>query len=79
MSEWQTKGELQQAEEHYPHAIRADPGDGEITSQYAKLVWELHQDRNKAMSYFEQAAQASPGDRYIFLLNNIPNMEKRKD
>ena len=47
-------------------AILADPRDGEIISQYAKLVWELHHDRNKALCYFERAVEANPGDRYNF-------------
>lgn len=47
--------------------ILADPSDGEIMSQYAKLVWELYHDQDKALSYFESAVQASPGDRYNFL------------
>ncbi len=47
-------------------AILADPRDGEIISQYAKLVWDLHHDRNKALCYFERAVEATPGDRYSF-------------
>lgn len=47
-------------------AILADPRDGEIISQYAKLVWELHHDRNKALCYFERAVEATPRDRYNF-------------
>lgn len=47
-------------------AILADPGDGEIMSLYAKLVWELHHDKDKASCYFERAVQAAPGDRYNF-------------
>ncbi|KAI7999232.1 hypothetical protein LOK49_LG09G00999 [Camellia lanceoleosa] len=42
-----------------------DPADGEIISQYAKLVWELHHDQDKAMSYFERAVQAIPGDSHV--------------
>lgn len=59
----QSKGDLQGAEEYYSRAILADPADGEIISQYASLVWELHRDRNKAESYFERAVQATPQDR----------------
>lgn len=48
-------------------------------SQYAKLAWELHHDRDKALSYFKQAVQATPGDRYKLLLNkSISNMKKEQ-
>lgn len=40
-----------------------DSQDGEILSKYAKLVWELHHDQQKALSYFQRALQASPHDR----------------
>lgn len=63
----QSKGDLQTAEEFYMRAILADPGDGEMMSQYAKLVWELHHDLDKALHYFERAVQATPGDRYNFM------------
>lgn len=49
-------------------AVLADPGDGEITAEYAKLVWEVHRDSHKASVYFERAVQASPENRYKFLL-----------
>lgn len=62
---WQSKGDLQCAEEYYSRAILADPKDGEILSQYAKLIWELHHDQDRALSYFERAVQASPEDRYV--------------
>lgn len=48
-------------------AILTDLGDGEIMAQYATLVWELHHDSKKALSYFERAVQANPEDRYVFL------------
>lgn len=57
------KGDLEAAEEYYSRAILADPSDGETLSQYAKLIWQLHNDREKASSYFEQAIQAAPEDR----------------
>lgn len=38
--------------------------DGEVLTQYAKLVWELNHDQDRASNYFERAAQASPQDRY---------------
>jgi len=34
-----------------------------MISEYAKLVWELHHDQEKASFLFEQAVQATPGDR----------------
>ncbi|KAK4418439.1 hypothetical protein Salat_2256700 [Sesamum alatum] len=59
------KGDLQRAEEYYSRAILADPEDGEILSQYAKLIWELHHDKDRAASYFERAVQASTEDSHI--------------
>ncbi|KAK6929701.1 hypothetical protein RJ641_003795, partial [Dillenia turbinata] len=56
----QSKGDLQGAEEYYSRAILADPTDGEIISQYARLIWELYQDQDKASIYFGQAVQAAP-------------------
>jgi len=41
----------------------ADPNEGEILMQYAKLVWENHHDKDRAMVYFERAVQAAPQDR----------------
>ncbi|MCH91241.1 TPR domain protein, partial [Trifolium medium] len=56
------KGELQDAEEYFHRATQADPNDGEILMQYAKLVWENHHDRDRASVYFERAAQSAPQD-----------------
>lgn len=53
------------AEEYYSRAIQADAGNGEMMAEYAKLVWELHHHGDKASSFFEQAVEASPGNRYI--------------
>ncbi|KAK3187690.1 hypothetical protein Dsin_027251 [Dipteronia sinensis] len=61
----QSKGDLHGAEDYYRSATLADPGDGEILLQYAKLVWELHHDRDRASSYFERAAQAAPQDSNV--------------
>jgi tetratricopeptide (TPR) repeat protein len=66
----QSKRDLQSADEYYSRAILADPKDGEILSQYAKLVWELHHDQDRASSYFERAVQASPKDRYVLIPSN---------
>jgi tetratricopeptide (TPR) repeat protein len=66
MFDLQSKGDLRTAEDFYMRAILADPEDGEIMSLYAKLVWELHHDKDKALCYFERSVQAAPGDRYNF-------------
>ncbi|CAL1356015.1 unnamed protein product [Linum trigynum] len=61
----QSKGDLHGAEEYYHRAIQVEPGDGEILMQYAKLVWELHRDQDRAMVCFERAAQAAPQDSNV--------------
>ncbi|GAB4843650.1 hypothetical protein Ancab_013614 [Ancistrocladus abbreviatus] len=61
----QSKGDYHGAEDYYFRAKVADDGDGEILSQYAKLVWDLHHDQEKASAYFERAAQAAPQDSYV--------------
>ena len=61
----QSKHDLQGAEEYYSRAILIDPNDGEILSQYAKLVWELHNDRERATGYFERAVHAASEDRFV--------------
>ncbi|GAB4843665.1 hypothetical protein Ancab_013629 [Ancistrocladus abbreviatus] len=61
----QSKGDYHGAEDYYFRATVADDGDGEILSQYAKLVWDLHHDQEKASAYFERAAQAAPQDSYV--------------
>ncbi|KAL2574203.1 hypothetical protein AAZX31_17G188800 [Glycine max] len=40
----------------------ADPNDGGILMQYAKLVWENHHDKDRKMVYFECAVQPTPQD-----------------
>ncbi|KAG5094245.1 hypothetical protein JHK84_049833 [Glycine max] len=57
------------AEEYFLRAIMVDPNDGEILMQYAKLVWENHHDKDRAMVYFERVVQPTPQDRFhhIFL------------
>ena len=57
------KGDCRRAEEYYSRAILADPDDGELLSEYAKLVWDVHRDKERASSYFERAARASPENR----------------
>ncbi|KAG4924046.1 hypothetical protein JHK87_049586 [Glycine soja] len=44
-----------------------DPNDGEILMQYAKLVWENHHDKDRAMVYFERVVQPTPQDRHILM------------
>ncbi|CAL1384347.1 unnamed protein product [Linum trigynum] len=61
----QSKGDLHGAEEYYHRATQVEPGDGEILMQYAKLVWELHRDCDRAMGCFERAAQAAPQDSNV--------------
>lgn len=60
---FQSTGDLYGAEEYYIQAIEADPKDGGILSQYAKLVWQLHGDEARALRYFEKAVEAAPQDR----------------
>ncbi|PWA46734.1 tetratricopeptide-like helical domain-containing protein [Artemisia annua] len=57
------KQDFQGAEEYYSRAILVDPNDGEILSQYAKLLWELHHDEDRATSYFERAVQVASENR----------------
>lgn len=63
----QSKGDLQGAEDYYHRATLADPEDSEILLQYAKILWDLHHDKDRALSYFERAAQASPQDRSVLI------------
>lgn len=48
--------------------MKVEPTDGEILSQYALLVWELHHDQERASAFFELAAQTAPKDRCVFFL-----------
>ncbi|KAL4290297.1 hypothetical protein GQ457_14G013640 [Hibiscus cannabinus] len=61
----QSKGDLQGAEDYYHRATLADPEDGEILVQYAQIVWDLHHDKDRALSFFERAVQASPQDSNV--------------
>lgn len=58
-------GDLHGAEEYYSRASLADPEDGEIWMQYAKLVWDLHRDQERASSYFKLATEVSPQDWFV--------------
>lgn len=61
----QSKGDLFGAEEYYSLAVLANPEDGEVLIQYAKMIWQLHHDKERAMNYFKHAAEVSPQDRFI--------------
>ncbi|KAL7618049.1 hypothetical protein Lser_V15G02842 [Lactuca serriola] len=56
----QLNGDVNGAEEYYFRATMADPKDGEILMQYAKLIWELHRDQDRASGYFQSAVHAAP-------------------
>nr|GEX26274.1 putative acetyltransferase A, auxiliary subunit [Tanacetum cinerariifolium] len=58
----QSNGDLNGAEEYYFRATQADHKDGETLMQYARLVWELHHDQDRALGYFKAAVLASPED-----------------
>ncbi|WJX12277.1 hypothetical protein P8452_02792 [Trifolium repens] len=62
---FQSKRDLEAAENYYSRAVSADPSDGEMISEYATLLWELHHDQEKALSLYEQAVQATPGDSNV--------------
>ncbi|BAT94679.1 uncharacterized protein HKW66_Vig0258540 [Vigna angularis] len=61
----QSNGDLQGAEEYFLRATMADPNDSETLTQYAKLVWENHRDKDTALVYFERAVQAAPQDSHV--------------
>lgn len=61
----QSKGDLSGAEHNYFQATLADPKDGDTLSNYAKLVWELHQDKDRASDYFERAVHAAPENSHV--------------
>ncbi|KAL2325040.1 hypothetical protein Fmac_024098 [Flemingia macrophylla] len=61
----QSNGDLHGAEEYFLRATLADPNDGEILMQYAKLVWENHHDKDRALVYFERAVEAAPQDSHV--------------
>lgn len=65
----QSKGDFHGAEDYYYRATLADPDDGEILAQYAKIVWELYHDKERALSYYERAAQAAANDRYVYSMS----------
>lgn len=64
---WQLNGDVNGAEEYYFRATMADPKDGEILMQYAKLIWELHRDQDRASGYFQSAVHAAPENSWVFI------------
>ena len=66
------RGDVRKSEECYERAILADPYDGEVLSQYAKLQWAAHKDERRAEMYYDQAIQAAPNDWLVGL--TITNM-----
>ncbi|KVI00419.1 RNA-processing protein, HAT helix [Cynara cardunculus var. scolymus] len=52
-----SNGDLNGAEEYYLRVTQTDANDGESLMQYAKLVWELHGDKNRASAYLERATK----------------------
>ncbi|EPS59832.1 hypothetical protein M569_14973, partial [Genlisea aurea] len=58
----QSKRDFAGADEYLCRASLADPSDGEIMAQYAKLQWEVNGDRAAASNYFKMAADVSPKD-----------------
>ncbi|KAJ8763869.1 hypothetical protein K2173_003651 [Erythroxylum novogranatense] len=61
----QSKGDLHGAEEFYHRATLADPQDGLIRSKYARLVWELHHDQDRALSNYELSVETAPQDSNV--------------
>ncbi|KAE8774531.1 Tetratricopeptide repeat (TPR)-like superfamily protein [Hordeum vulgare] len=59
------KVDRRRVEDYYSHAILADPNDGELLSEYAKLVWEVHGKEECASSYFDRAARADPHNSHV--------------
>ncbi|XP_030533951.1 uncharacterized protein LOC115743350 [Rhodamnia argentea] len=61
----QSKGDLHEAEDYSYRATLANPEDGEILAQYAKIVWDLYHDKERALTYYERAAQAAANDSHV--------------
>ena len=46
----------------YARALLACPGDADLLSLYARVIWEARQEKDRAEAYFERAVQAAPDD-----------------
>ncbi|CAH9086884.1 unnamed protein product [Cuscuta europaea] len=59
----EVRGDYVKAEEYCVRAMLASGNDeGSILSMYGDLMWGLHKDADKAISYYDRAVQASPDD-----------------
>ncbi|CAN0921745.1 hypothetical protein LINGRAHAP2_LOCUS32746 [Linum grandiflorum] len=58
----EVEGDVKRAEEYYGRALLESPGDGEVLSLYANLIWNNYKDQHRAFTYFHHAASASPND-----------------
>uniref|UniRef100_A0A7N0U3E7 Uncharacterized protein n=1 Tax=Kalanchoe fedtschenkoi TaxID=63787 RepID=A0A7N0U3E7_KALFE len=79
-----SNGDMEGAKDYFYRATVANPHDGEMLLQYAKLVWQLHRDQDKAFKYFERAALAAPENcdilgAYASFLWEIPENEDEDD
>ncbi|CAL5411502.1 unnamed protein product [Camellia sinensis] len=70
------QGDLHGAEEYYFRATLAYPKDGEILLLYAKLVWKLHQDQDRALNYFKRATPEDREDKEDCSVNDHTQIEE---
>lgn len=74
----QIQKDYSRAEEFFERAILASPSDGEVLSQYAKLIYQVHGDVERATHYHEQAVKAAPEDWSAILLSSKVQMQSCK-